>query len=137
MAITERRGLLNELQANALATRRGGISRLVPRTNHDANFLNSRRKDFFDENPQRRLGLPVAVHQRLQRQRALRFAGGGDYGLFDFHALILALRKRTEALQNAAGWSTPKFQRESTRIQTPGSREAPNSKVQAPNKFRV
>ena len=67
MAVTARRGLLDELQANALAPRRRGIGRLIARTNHDANLLDPCREDFFEENPQRRLGLPIAIHQRLQR----------------------------------------------------------------------
>jgi len=47
--------------------------------------------DFFDQNPQRRLRLAIAIHQRLQGQRALGFAGGSNDGFLDFHGVCVVL----------------------------------------------
>jgi hypothetical protein len=85
VSIAERFRLLDEL--NAIDVRSGGRRKrtLIARGNHQADFLDTGLQDFFKQDGERRFGLAIAVHQRLQRQAALVPAGGGDDSFADFH----------------------------------------------------
>src|SRR5207244_4034323 len=54
-------------------------------------------EDFFKQDLQRRFGNSIAVHQRLQRQSALRLPGRSDDCFSDFHSSSLSFRKRDES----------------------------------------
>ena len=85
VAVAERRRLLDEVEPAALPAGGSGISGFVPGADDHTDFLDAGREDFLDENPQRGLGGAVAVHQGLQGEGPLGFAGGGDDGFLDFH----------------------------------------------------
>jgi hypothetical protein len=72
-----------------LVAGRSRISGLIPRTHHDADLFDPRRGDFIDDDPERGSGVAIAIHQGLERQRALVAAGGSDNGLSDFHGQCL------------------------------------------------
>ena len=73
MTVTECGSLFDEMKTAALAPRRSGIAGLVARAYHHADFGDPGGKNFFDQDPKRRLTRPIAIHQRLQRERALSF----------------------------------------------------------------
>ena len=85
MAIAQRPLLLDELQPLRVLTGGGAVSLFVAGANHDAEFLDAGGENFLDDDSERGLGPAVAVHEGLERERALALAGGGDDGAFDFH----------------------------------------------------
>ncbi len=85
MRITERRGLLDEREPVRVFARRSAVFRGVAGHDHHADLLDARAQDFLHDDRQRRLRGAVAIDERLQRQRALVGASGGDEGLADVH----------------------------------------------------
>jgi hypothetical protein len=79
--------LLDEGDAIAVLAGRFRVGRLVAGMNDHPDFANAARDGFADENAQGRGGAPLAIHQCLQRQRALGGAGAGDDGFVYFHAV--------------------------------------------------
>ena len=70
----------------AKRTRGFRVGGLVARTDDHRDLGDAGGGDFPGEDGEGGLGDAVAVHQRLERQRALVFPGGGDDGFGDFHA---------------------------------------------------
>ena len=66
----------------------GAIRGLVAGADDDADLLDPGAQDFLDDDRERGLGDAVAIDERLQRERALVFAGGGDEGLADVHGRV-------------------------------------------------
>jgi hypothetical protein len=65
--IAERLALLDELQTASMRPRRGGISPLITRTNHHADFIDAGGQHLFDDDLQRGLGSSVAIDECLER----------------------------------------------------------------------
>ena len=90
-----------------MPSRRRRVGRLVSGADYNTYLLDARRQDFLDEDPQRGLGDPVPVHQRLQRESPLAFARGRNDGFLDFHGFLLSLSNKAQrALQNGSRQST-------------------------------
>ena len=85
MAVAERCGLLDELDAPGVRPGGGGKRGLIPGADDDADLVDAGLEDFLDDDLQRGLGRAVAINQALQGEGALGFPGGGDDGFFDFH----------------------------------------------------
>ena len=92
VTVAERLLLLDELKSLGVLTSSGAINLLIARANHHAEFLDARREDFLDYDGQGGLGLAVAVHEGLERERALALAGGGDDGAFDVHVGVISVQ---------------------------------------------
>src|SRR5258707_15764599 len=90
MTVTERRRLLNELEPARVSSRRRGKGGLIARKDDHANLLDPCLQNFFDDDAQRGFLRAIAVHQSLERKRALIFASGGDDRFFDFHTDVRA-----------------------------------------------
>src|SRR4051794_17746551 len=60
--ITQRCSLFNELQPPTLTPGRGRVGSLVPRTNHDANFLNAGGENFLVDDSQGWFCHSVPIH---------------------------------------------------------------------------
>ena len=84
VTVAEWLGLLEKFETLHMRARRCGERVAVARGNDHADFLDAGLQDFLDEDRERGLGLPVAGHECLQRERALVFSGGGDDGFADF-----------------------------------------------------
>ena len=87
MPVAQRFGLLDELKPLCVAARGGAVSGLIAGMNDDADVIHAGEQHLLDENPQRGLGNAIVIDQRLERERPLVFAGGGDDGFLDVHAL--------------------------------------------------
>ena len=85
MGIAECLGLFNE--AHATGMRPGGCSvgGFVTGANDDGDFLDARRDDFIGKDGKCGPRCSIPVDQSLEREGALGFSGGGDYGFTDFH----------------------------------------------------
>ena len=85
VAVSPWRALLYELQAAGVGPGRSGIRRLIAGANYHADLLQSGLEDFFNDDGQSSFAGAIAIDQRLQRQRSLALAGGGDDGFFQVH----------------------------------------------------
>ena len=85
VCVAGRPDLLHEGQPPGVLADRVRIGRLIAGADHDADFLDAGAQCFLDDDAQHGLLDAVPVDQRLQRQRSLIAAGGGDDGLGDFH----------------------------------------------------
>src|SRR5262245_18643524 len=101
MPISKRPMLFNKLETSSVFPCGSLIRGLVARTNHDANFMNTCRLQFLNQNTQSRFGRPIAVHKGLERQIALGLPRGSDYGLFDFHTSMLVFESAAKLAECA------------------------------------
>ena len=85
VAVTQRRGLLDEMDAIGVRAGGGGKSALVAGADHQADFLDAGLDYFFQQDGEGGFGLAIAVHQRLQRQIPLMAARGGNDSFANFH----------------------------------------------------
>jgi hypothetical protein len=85
MAVTSRLGLLDESQSTGMTACSRCVRFLIAGTYHHADLVNSGGQNFLNDDAQSGLDYTVAIHQRLQRERPLAFARGGDDCFFDFH----------------------------------------------------
>ncbi len=86
VAVAQRRDLLDELKPGRKAPGRRRVGRLVTRPDDDADLLDARQENLFDERRQGRLLNAIAINQSLERQRALAFSSGGNDCFSNFHA---------------------------------------------------
>lgn len=85
VAVTERRGLLNELQPPR--ERAGCRAERIRRAGADdqADFFRAGTDGFFEDDLERGFRFSIAIHQSLEWERVRFFAGSGDNGFFDVH----------------------------------------------------
>jgi hypothetical protein len=63
----------------------GTISLRIAGKNHDADIIGTGIQGFLDDDGQRSFGFAVAIHEGLQRQSPLAWAGRGDDSFVNFH----------------------------------------------------
>jgi hypothetical protein len=76
------------------------IRLLVSGTDHQPNRLDASSQNLFDDDREGRFGHSVAIDQRLERQGALVFAGGGDEGFADFHESAARVAKAGRSVKS-------------------------------------
>ena len=99
MPIAERLGLLHKGEALGVRARRGFVSLLIARRNHDGNLIDAGLQHFLNDDAQRRLRRAIVSHKRLQWQRPLIFSGGGYDRLLDFHNAAASVTKRIRGVK--------------------------------------
>ena len=87
VAVAARRILGDEVEPAGQIARSQAIGGFIARPDDEADLLDAGPQDFLGENAEGGFFEAVAVHERLERERGLRAAGGGDDGSFDFHGV--------------------------------------------------
>ncbi len=86
-------------KAHAIDVRAGGsaVGIVIAGDNHEANFLDARRQNLFDDDLQGGLVDPIAVHEGLQRKSALFSSCRGDNGFAKVHGRAVPKYKKSPA----------------------------------------
>jgi hypothetical protein len=83
VAVAARFRLCREVKGRRQLARGLGVAGFVARPYHHADLFDFRGQRLFDEDAEQRLLRAVAIHQGLQRERALGAPGGGNDGFTD------------------------------------------------------
>ena len=100
VAVTERSGLLHELQPLRLRSSRRPIGLLVTGTDHDANLFHPGLENLLDDDGNGGFLDAIAIDERLQRNGALIFSGGGDDGFLDLHVETFSISRAPRESHN-------------------------------------
>jgi hypothetical protein len=90
MTVPERRRLLDEHQIAREWPGRGPVRGFVPRGDDNPHLADAGGEDLLDEDEEGGLGTPVAVHERLQRERPLIASGTRDESAACVHDVMAA-----------------------------------------------
>ena len=85
VAVAEGLGLRDEAHLPGERAGGGGVGGLIAGANDHRDFGDARGGDFLGEDGEGGFRHTIAVHERLEREHALVFSGGGDDGFGDFH----------------------------------------------------
>ena len=88
MAVTQRSRLLHKMQTAGVGAGGRAVGGLVARTDHNADLLDARLEHLFEDDGEGGFLGAVAVHEGLQGQGALVFAGGSDESFVYLHGTV-------------------------------------------------